>query len=338
MRRSLGCPASVDVTRATATRSCSTVEGPVDAVVKEAARHTVVTVETHQPSLEEAFLALLSRRTGPTPGATLVSPLLTTTLRRTTAGVPGLGGRAGSAWRRCTRRSTRASTTAPPTLQGYMEKPARSPPDAGRQRLHHAGRLPAQRDVQHAGTDPVAGVRDRRGLPGDRRRGGRRTPSTSCSRRRCDARACAGRQVGDDGAHGAGTGRGAGTHGRAVGPPFELTRPAGDLASACLMLLLVAVAFGSISLAVGCATGHRGLASGVTGAVAVAAYVVNVARALGRCARLLRPLSPFRWYLEPDPLVTGLTRGERPRAGVGDRGRLVHRRAPSPSSVGTWQA
>ena len=33
-----------------------TVEGPVDAVVKEAARHTVVTVETQQPSLEEAFL------------------------------------------------------------------------------------------------------------------------------------------------------------------------------------------------------------------------------------------------------------------------------------------
>jgi ABC-2 type transport system ATP-binding protein len=33
------------------------IEGSVDAVIKEAARHEVVSVETHQPSLEEAFLA-----------------------------------------------------------------------------------------------------------------------------------------------------------------------------------------------------------------------------------------------------------------------------------------
>jgi ABC-2 type transport system ATP-binding protein len=33
------------------------VEGPVDAVIKEAARHHVVSLETREPSLEEAFLA-----------------------------------------------------------------------------------------------------------------------------------------------------------------------------------------------------------------------------------------------------------------------------------------
>ena len=33
------------------------VEGAVDAVVKEAARHRVVSLETREPSLEEAFLA-----------------------------------------------------------------------------------------------------------------------------------------------------------------------------------------------------------------------------------------------------------------------------------------
>ena len=33
------------------------VEGPVGAVIKEAARHDVVSVETHEPSLEDAFLA-----------------------------------------------------------------------------------------------------------------------------------------------------------------------------------------------------------------------------------------------------------------------------------------
>ena len=33
------------------------VEGPVDAVIKEAARHEVVSLETREPSLEEAFLS-----------------------------------------------------------------------------------------------------------------------------------------------------------------------------------------------------------------------------------------------------------------------------------------
>jgi ABC-2 type transport system ATP-binding protein len=34
-----------------------TIQGPVDAVVKEAARHTVVTLQSHDPSLEDLFLA-----------------------------------------------------------------------------------------------------------------------------------------------------------------------------------------------------------------------------------------------------------------------------------------
>jgi beta-exotoxin I transport system ATP-binding protein len=33
-----------------------TIRGPLDEVIKEAARHTVVTVETHEPSLEDVFL------------------------------------------------------------------------------------------------------------------------------------------------------------------------------------------------------------------------------------------------------------------------------------------
>ncbi len=33
-----------------------TIRGPLDQVIKEAARHTVVTVETHEPSLEDVFL------------------------------------------------------------------------------------------------------------------------------------------------------------------------------------------------------------------------------------------------------------------------------------------
>jgi ABC-2 type transport system permease protein len=92
-----------------------------------------------------------------------------------------------------------------------------------------------------------------------------------------------------------------------VGPSFELHIPIVDLASACLMLYLLELAFGTIALALGCFTGRRGLANGITGALATIAYVLNVlASAVGALAPL-RPLSPFRWYLEPDPLVDGVT-------------------------------
>jgi ABC-2 type transport system permease protein len=92
-----------------------------------------------------------------------------------------------------------------------------------------------------------------------------------------------------------------------IGPPFELRIGLVDLASACLMLFLVAIAFGTISLAIGAFTGHKALANGLTGAVAVAAYVVNVLATSVEALSIVRPLSPFRWYLEPDPLVVGLT-------------------------------
>ena len=50
-----------------------------------------------------------------------------------------------------------------------------------------------------------------------------------------------------------------------VGPRFDLDIPFVDLGAACLMLFLLALAFGSIALAVGCASGHKGLAIGLTG-------------------------------------------------------------------------
>ena len=91
-----------------------------------------------------------------------------------------------------------------------------------------------------------------------------------------------------------------------VGPPFDLDIPLVDVGAACLMLFLLALAFGSIALAVGCATGHKGLAIGLTGAFAAAAFIVNVLAPSVGGLQPLRPLSPFRWYFEPDPLVTGL--------------------------------
>lgn len=91
-----------------------------------------------------------------------------------------------------------------------------------------------------------------------------------------------------------------------IGPLFELRISVVDLASACLMLFFLAITFGTIALAVGSYTGRRGLANGITGALATITYVLNVLAPAVDALAPLRPLSPFRWYLEPDPLVTGL--------------------------------
>jgi ABC-2 type transport system permease protein len=91
-----------------------------------------------------------------------------------------------------------------------------------------------------------------------------------------------------------------------VGPAFELRISTNDLAAACLMLALLATAFGTMALAIGCATGRRGLASGITGGLATITYVLDVLAPAVDTLGPLRPLSPFRWYLEPDPLIHGI--------------------------------
>ncbi len=92
-----------------------------------------------------------------------------------------------------------------------------------------------------------------------------------------------------------------------VGPTFKLRIAIVDVASACLILYLLGMAFGTVALALGCFTGRRGLANGVTGAAATITYVVNALAPSVKVLSHLRPLSPFRWYLEPDPLVVGIT-------------------------------
>ena len=91
-----------------------------------------------------------------------------------------------------------------------------------------------------------------------------------------------------------------------LGPVFGLSVPIGDLAAACVMFLLLGVVFGALALAVGAATGRRAWATGVAGGVAVASYVLNAVAPSVRGLAWARPLSPFRWYFEPDPLTAGL--------------------------------
>ena len=91
-----------------------------------------------------------------------------------------------------------------------------------------------------------------------------------------------------------------------IGPAFDLGIGLAELAAACVMLALLAVAFGSIALAVGASTGRRVLADAVAGGFAVFAVIVNAVAPSVHALGPLRPLSPFRWYLDPDPLLSGL--------------------------------
>jgi ABC-2 type transport system permease protein len=91
-----------------------------------------------------------------------------------------------------------------------------------------------------------------------------------------------------------------------VGPPFDLSVPVADVAADCVMFLLLGLTFGSLALAVGCLTGRRTWAIAVAGVIGVATYLLNAIAPTVTALSWARPLSPFRWYLEPDPLTTGL--------------------------------
>jgi ABC-2 type transport system permease protein len=81
----------------------------------------------------------------------------------------------------------------------------------------------------------------------------------------------------------------------------------GHLAAATLGVELLALLYGSLALAVGAASGRRGLALAVAGAAAVAAYLANVLGSLVPALAPLRQASPLYQYAAVDPLRHGLT-------------------------------
>jgi ABC-2 type transport system permease protein len=83
--------------------------------------------------------------------------------------------------------------------------------------------------------------------------------------------------------------------------------PAGNVAAAMLHLALLGLVFGSLSLAIGAATGRLGASRGVPVGLAVLAYVVN---GLGGLVDWLSPfqkVSPFYQYGAHDPLRNGVS-------------------------------
>lgn len=91
----------------------------------------------------------------------------------------------------------------------------------------------------------------------------------------------------------------------ALGPPFDLDVALADLGAACVMTALLALTFGSIALLLGAATGSRGLAIGLTSALAAATYIVNALAPAVDVLDRIRWISPFYFAIGTEPLANG---------------------------------
>ncbi len=76
----------------------------------------------------------------------------------------------------------------------------------------------------------------------------------------------------------------------------------------CVHLLLLAMAFGALALAVGAATGRPSIGAAVAGLIAAISYLTNAMLPLAGLGGWA-PLSPWYYYAGSDPLLNGLNLG-----------------------------
>lgn len=91
-----------------------------------------------------------------------------------------------------------------------------------------------------------------------------------------------------------------------LGPPFDMTPNLANLASAVVSCGLLALAFGGIALAIGCATGRRSVAIGLTAGIAAATYLFDILAPSLDAIAWMQKLSPFYYYGDAEPLIGGL--------------------------------
>ncbi len=87
---------------------------------------------------------------------------------------------------------------------------------------------------------------------------------------------------------------------------FGMEISAAHLGAAVAVLVVLAVAYGSIAFMIAAGTGRKGLAVGLTVALAVGAYLVNSLAALVSALEPFQKISPFYHYVAGDPLHGGL--------------------------------
>ena len=93
------------------------------------------------------------------------------------------------------------------------------------------------------------------------------------------------------------------------GSLVQLNVPVGNLAAAVLSGVLFGAAASALTLAVGAATGSRGLSLGVGGAVLFAGYLLQTLAASIPELADWQKLSPFYYYSHHQPLIHGLSLG-----------------------------
>jgi ABC-2 type transport system permease protein len=91
----------------------------------------------------------------------------------------------------------------------------------------------------------------------------------------------------------------------ASGPAQFASLGAGNLAAATAHIVLLALVFGALGLAVGAVTGRRGMAWGAVAGVAVLTYVANTLGPTVDWLAWSQDLSPFFYYSGGRPLANG---------------------------------
>jgi ABC-2 type transport system permease protein len=91
--------------------------------------------------------------------------------------------------------------------------------------------------------------------------------------------------------------------------PVHMDLNLGRLAAATLSAVLLGVAFGALALAVGAATGKRGLSTAVASVAGIVAYFLNSLAPLVASLQPYRKLSLLYYYIGADPLRNGLNLG-----------------------------
>ena len=90
-----------------------------------------------------------------------------------------------------------------------------------------------------------------------------------------------------------------------LGRHYDLSLPTGAVIGTTLAILVMGVDFGLIAMIIGVLTGNRGLALGLTSALAAASYLVSSLAPIVSWAHTIRPVSLFYWAVGNDQLTAG---------------------------------
>jgi ABC-2 type transport system permease protein len=90
-----------------------------------------------------------------------------------------------------------------------------------------------------------------------------------------------------------------------LGRHYDLPLPTGAVIGATVAILVMGVDFGLIAMIIGMLTGNRGLALGLTSALAAASYLVSSLAPIVSWVHTIRPVSLFYWAVGGDQLTAG---------------------------------